>query len=50
MRCNGFDVTDLGVMVEGERIVSEAQRLEADLVGLSGLITPSLAEMAEVLD
>ncbi len=40
MRCNGFDVTDLGVMVEGERIVSEAQRLEADLVGLSGLITP----------
>lgn len=48
MRCNGFDVTDLGVMVEGERIVSEAQRLEADLVGLSGLITPSLAEMAEV--
>lgn len=48
MRCNGFDVTDLGVMVEGERIVSEARRLEADLVGLSGLITPSLAEMAEV--
>lgn len=48
MRCNGFDITDLGVMVEGERIVSEAQRLEADLVGLSGLITPSLAEMAEV--
>lgn len=48
MRCNGFDVTDLGVMVEGERIVSEAIRLEADVVGLSGLITPSLAEMAEV--
>lgn len=48
MRCNGFDVTDLGVMVDGERIVSEALRLDADLIGLSGLITPSLAEMADV--
>lgn len=48
MRCNGFDVTDLGVMVDGGRIVSEALRLNADLIGLSGLITPSLAEMADV--
>ena len=35
-------------MVDGERIVSEALRLDADLIGLSGLITPSLAEMADV--
>lgn len=48
MRCNGFEVIDLGVMVPPERIVGEAKRLGVDLVGLSGLITPSLDEMSTV--
>lgn len=47
LACNGFNVEDLGVMVEPERIL-EASR-NAKLVGLSGLITPSLAEMERVL-
>ena len=45
LRCNNFDVTDLGVMVPGESIISKAKELDADIVGLSGLITPSLEEM-----
>ncbi|MDL2320327.1 methionine synthase [Alistipes sp. OttesenSCG-928-B03] len=48
MSCNGYDVTDLGVMVECERIADEAQRTGADIVGLSGLISPSLDEMTKV--
>lgn len=48
MRCNGFDVTDLGVMVEKETIISKAIEEKADFIGLSGLITPSLAEMGNV--
>jgi 5-methyltetrahydrofolate--homocysteine methyltransferase len=48
MRCNGFDVVDLGVMVPAETIVDTAVNEHADLVGLSGLITPSLEEMANV--
>lgn len=48
MRCNGWDVLDLGVMVEPQRIIATAKDEKADAVGLSGLITPSLAEMAEV--
>lgn len=48
MRCSGFEVVDLGVMVEGERIISEAKRLHADFICLSGLITPSLTEMCNV--
>lgn len=48
MRCSGFEVVDLGVMVEGERIISEARRLHADFICLSGLITPSLTEMCNV--
>ncbi|MBO5255094.1 MAG: methionine synthase [Opitutales bacterium] len=47
LSCNGFNVVDLGVMVEPERILEAAR--DADLVGLSGLITPSLEEMANVL-
>lgn len=47
LSCNGFNVVDLGVMVEAETILNEAR--DADLVGLSGLITPSLAEMENVL-
>lgn len=45
LSCNGFEVTDLGVMVDCERIVSEAERIGADIIGVSGLITPSLAQM-----
>ncbi len=48
LRCNGFDVTDLGVMVEGERILAEAERIGADLIAVSGLITPSLYQMEEL--
>jgi len=45
LRCNNFEVTDLGVMVPGERIISAAREAGADIIGLSGLITPSLEEM-----
>jgi 5-methyltetrahydrofolate--homocysteine methyltransferase len=45
LRCNNFEVTDLGVMVPGENIISRALELDADIIGLSGLITPSLEEM-----
>jgi 5-methyltetrahydrofolate--homocysteine methyltransferase len=45
LRCNNFEVTDLGVMVPGETIIDKAQEIGADIVGLSGLITPSLEEM-----
>ncbi len=47
LSCNGFNVVDLGVMVDAEKILEHAK--DADLVGLSGLITPSLEEMANVL-
>lgn len=45
LACNGYRVHDLGVMVPGQKILEEAKRLKADLIGLSGLITPSLDEM-----
>ncbi len=48
LACNGFRVVDLGVMVPPEDIVAAAQREGASLVALSGLITPSLEEMARV--
>ncbi len=48
LACNNFDVVDLGVMVPPERILEAALEHDADIVGLSGLITPSLAEMAVV--
>lgn len=48
LSCNNFDVTDLGVMVEAERIVKAAKSEEADFIALSGLITPSLNEMCNV--
>ena len=50
MACNGFHVIDLGVMVPPERIVDEAVRNNADIVCLSGLITPSLDEMCRVAE
>ncbi|NND56018.1 MAG: methionine synthase [Xanthomonadales bacterium] len=45
LRCNNFEVTDLGVMVPGDSIISKTLELNADIIGLSGLITPSLEEM-----
>jgi 5-methyltetrahydrofolate--homocysteine methyltransferase len=45
LRCNGFEVIDLGVMVPCERILEAAREHRADYIGLSGLITPSLDEM-----
>ncbi|MDE5969901.1 MAG: cobalamin-dependent protein, partial [Muribaculaceae bacterium] len=48
MRCNGFDITDLGVMTPADKIVDTAIANNASAIGLSGLITPSLAEMVEV--
>jgi 5-methyltetrahydrofolate--homocysteine methyltransferase len=48
LQCNNFDVIDLGVMVPSQKILDTARDTGADLVGLSGLITPSLEEMAHV--
>jgi 5-methyltetrahydrofolate--homocysteine methyltransferase len=48
LACNGFDVIDLGVMVPGHKILDTAIERDADLIGLSGLITPSLDEMCNV--
>lgn len=48
--CNNFEVIDLGVMVPKEEIAAKARELKADMVGLSGLITPSLEEMRQVAD
>jgi len=48
LACNNFDIIDLGVMVPKEKILDEAQRHQVDIIGLSGLITPSLDEMVEV--
>ena len=48
LTCNGFEVHDLGVMVDKETILDQAQRLGADLIAVSGLITPSLYQMEEI--
>ncbi len=48
LRCNNFDVMDLGVMVPSDKILAEARRNNVDIIGLSGLITPSLDEMVHV--
>lgn len=48
MRCNGYEVIDLGVMVPAETIIDRAIKENADIVALSGLITPSLEEMCNV--
>ncbi|MEY2934189.1 MAG: Methionine synthase, partial [Pseudomonadota bacterium] len=48
LACNNYEVIDLGVMVPCEKILECAKREHADLIGLSGLITPSLEEMAHV--
>lgn len=46
--CNGYDIIDLGVMVPADKILSEAKKHEVDIIGLSGLITPSLDEMVHI--
>jgi 5-methyltetrahydrofolate--homocysteine methyltransferase len=48
LRCNSYEVVDLGVMVPADKILDAAEACGADLVGLSGLITPSLDEMVHV--
>jgi 5-methyltetrahydrofolate--homocysteine methyltransferase len=48
LQCNNFDVVDLGVMVPAQKILAAAREQNADAIGLSGLITPSLEEMAHV--
>lgn len=48
MACNNYEIIDLGVMVPREQIVEIAIKEQADIIGLSGLITPSLQEMCEV--
>jgi 5-methyltetrahydrofolate--homocysteine methyltransferase len=48
LACNNFEVIDLGVMVPSEKILERARAEKVDLIGLSGLITPSLDEMAHV--
>lgn len=46
--CNGYNIKDLGVMVPADKILDEAEKSNADIIGLSGLITPSLDEMVHV--
>src|SRR5690606_33417764 len=48
LACNNYDVIDLGVMVPAEKIIARAIEEKADIIGLSGLITPSLDEMVNV--
>lgn len=48
MACNNYDIIDMGVMVPAEQIVKKAKEENVDIVGLSGLITPSLEEMVHV--
>ncbi|WP_267490233.1 methionine synthase [Parenemella sanctibonifatiensis] len=48
LQCNNYDVVDLGVMVPGQQILDKAKEINADIIGLSGLITPSLDEMVSV--
>lgn len=46
--CNGYDVIDMGVMVPADKILETAEKEQVDIIGLSGLITPSLDEMVHV--
>src|SRR5690606_33752118 len=50
LQCNGYEVIDLGVMVPWDRILQTANDNGADMIGLSGLITPSLDEMVTVAE
>ena len=48
LQCNNYEVIDLGVMVSADTILSEAKKHNVDIIGLSGLITPSLDEMVHM--
>ncbi len=48
LQCNNFEVIDIGVMVPANKILEEAKKHDVDVIGLSGLITPSLEEMAHI--
>ena len=48
LQCNGYEVVDLGVMVPMQKILEEAKKHQVDVIGLSGLITPSLEEMTKI--
>ena len=48
LQCNNYEVTDLGVMVPAQKILDTAREMKVDIIGLSGLITPSLDEMCHV--
>ena len=48
LQCNNYEIIDLGVMVPGEKILKTAREVKADIIGLSGLITPSLDEMVNM--
>ena len=48
LACNGYNIIDLGVMVSSDKILIKAKEINADIIGLSGLITPSLDEMVHV--
>lgn len=50
LQCNGYEVIDLGVMVPWAKIIEVAQQEQVDIIGLSGLITPSLDEMVTVAE
>jgi 5-methyltetrahydrofolate--homocysteine methyltransferase len=50
LTCSGFDVTDLGVMVPASTLLDKAEEIGADIVGVSGLITPSLHRMEEICE
>ncbi|HRP68601.1 MAG TPA: methionine synthase [Turneriella sp.] len=50
LSCNNYDVVDLGVMVPADKILSTAKEIGADVIGVSGLITPSLDEMVHVAE
>lgn len=50
MSCNNFEIEDLGVMVPANKILDRAEEIGADIIGLSGLITPSLDEMVDVAE
>ncbi|SVE19759.1 uncharacterized protein METZ01_LOCUS472613, partial [marine metagenome] len=50
LSCNNFEIIDLGVMVSSEKILEQAKKHKVDIIGLSGLITPSLDEMIHVAE
>lgn len=50
LACNNFEIVDMGIMVPGEDIIAKAKEINADIIGLSGLITPSLEEMSYVAE